>query len=94
MFVLIRRNATTFLRVFRTLVLFFVFFCWFDRQFFCITRDCNYGTTHFVSLIVTGSTGMYGGMEEAPELTPMLAKKEPEVDTSGSSYDTPDQRSS
>ena len=44
--------------------------------------------------MVTRSTGAYGGMEEAPETTPMLAKKEPEIDASGSSYDTPDRRSS
>ena len=45
--------------------------------------------------MVTGSIGAYGGLEEeALETTPMLAKKEPEVDASGSSYDTPDWRSS
>ena len=41
-------------------------------------------------MMVTGSTGAYGGLEEAPELTLMLAKKEPEVDASGLSYDSPD----
>ena len=44
---------------------------------------------------MTGSTGAYRGLgEEALEMTTTLAKKEPEVDASGSSYDTPDQRSS
>ena len=41
-------------------------------------------------MMVTGSTGAYRGLEEALESTPMLAKKEPEVDSSESSYDTPD----
>ena len=46
--------------------------------------------TPFVSMMATGSTGAYGGLEEALEMTLMLAKKEPEVDASGSSYNTPD----
>ena len=41
-------------------------------------------------MMATGSTGMYRGLEEAPEMTLTLAKKEPEVETSGLSYDTPD----
>ena len=41
-------------------------------------------------MIVTGSIGMYGDFGEAPEMTMTLAKKKPEVDTSGSSYNTPD----
>ena len=41
--------------------------------------------------MATGSTGMYGGSEEALETTTTLAKKEREIDASGSSYDTPDQ---
>ena len=45
-------------------------------------------------MMVTGSTGVYGGLEEAPEMITMLAKMEPEVDASGSSYDTPDRQSS
>ena len=42
-------------------------------------------------MMATGSTGTYGGLgKEAPETTTMLAKKEPEVDASGSCYNTPD----
>ena len=44
--------------------------------------------------MATESTGAYGGLEGALEMTMMLAKKEPEVEASGSSYDTPDRRSS
>ena len=45
-------------------------------------------------MMATGSTGAYGGLEEAPESTSMLAKKEPEVDASGSSFNSQDWRSS
>ena len=31
-------------------------------------------------MMATGSTGAYGGLEEAPESTSILAKKEPEVE--------------
>ena len=41
-------------------------------------------------MMVTGNIGVYGGLGEAPEMTTTLAKKEPGVDTSGSSYNTPD----
>ena len=45
--------------------------------------------------MATGSIGLYRSSEgEALEMTTMLAKKEPEVDTSGSSYNTPNRRSS
>ena len=57
---------------------------------FASPLDCNYGAAPVVSTMMTGSTGTYGGLEEAPESTPMLAKKEPEVDASRSSYDTLD----
>ena len=94
MFILICWNATTFLRVFRTLVLFFVISVGLTDSCFVSTHHCIYGATPFVSTMATGSTGAYGGLEESPETTPMLVKKEPEVNTSGSSYNTPDWRSS
>ena len=43
---------------------------------------------------MTGITGMYGGLQGTPETTTVLAKREPEVDASGLSYDTADQQSS
>ena len=43
-------------------------------------------------MMVTGSTGVYGGPEEAPEMTAVLAKGALEADASGLSYDIPDQR--
>ena len=45
-------------------------------------------------MMATGSTGTCRGLEGAPKMTTMLAKMEPEVDASGLSYNTPDQRSS
>ena len=78
--------------MFRILVLFLSFH---SRQLFESTCDCIYDAAPFISKMVTGSTGAYGGLgEEAPEKTMTLAKKEPVVDASGSSYDTPDRRSS
>ena len=75
--------------MFRTLVLFLSFLLVYPTVVDS-TRDCIYDAAPFIYTMVTGSTGTYGGLEEAPELTMMLAKKEPEVDGSGSSYDTPD----
>ena len=70
---------------------YFCRFCQFTQQPFESTHDCIYNTAPFVSTMATGSTGTYRSLEgEAPEMTTMLAKKEPEVDASGSSYNTPD----
>ena len=41
-------------------------------------------------MMATGSPGAYGGLEEVPESTSMLAKEEPEVDASGSSFNSQD----
>ena len=70
--------------------MFFIVSVGLTNSCFVSICDCIYGTTPFVSTMVTGSTGTYGGLEEALELKLMLAKKEPEVDASGSSYNTPD----
>ena len=45
-------------------------------------------------MMATVSTGVYGGPEEAPETTAVLAKGALEADAIGLSYDIPDRRSS
>ena len=61
--------------MFRTLVFIFVFSVSLTDSCFASTRDCNYGATPFIPMMATGSTGTYGGLEETPESTLMLAKK-------------------
>ena len=47
----------------------------FSDSCFVSTHDCIYGTTPFISMMATGSTGTYRGLEEAPESTAMLDKR-------------------
>ena len=53
------------------------------------------GTDFHVSPMETAeSTGMYGGPPETLEMVTLLAKSEPVGENGGSSFDTPDGRSS